>query len=592
MKRYKVYYNPTLNNNEGGYTPPSTDCPIEYIGWVNPLVFGITMKPNDIWTFHTKLPFVNEIEVTTADTANLQTIINNAPNYTRIIFRANGGLPTTYNVRQVLRPSGEKIVHLFGEKDSLGRNLITIDPTVQITSWTPSGALWVTTLPNNPASVEPVDYVTQDNGYFYDLPFNLIIDGVPFDPVADTATVQADPNNKFYYNDTTRELWIGINPSGRTILWSDSFTFFSSGSLGTESSNPADNCILEGFNLICFGGSNQHGSVLGGRIGFWGASKNYRPMLRWVYKDINVDWCRSGALRGKFGSHIINCKVTNSGSGVVTAGQIGQTSWDNGFRNPSIHEQSLINYYGAYCGWIMANDNVNRKLNRTWNTYHFECVGFKQGETNVRGLKANINGEWFDNCYMFLMKNCKYLFCQDSGVFVEISQHGLIEDCEFIEFNANLNSTNNSAGIYNSSSNYMVYRNNKFVVISTAGSTKARPFFIRQDDRGTGYTGAGSNWSDKPLGEWRSKFVTFENNFIEYLGTNGKLQISDSRTDALSPSYKRYLAGEVIIRNNTYKGATGNRYWAGGGAMSLATFQSLTDMNNNPTNWEQGTVLI
>jgi len=584
MKRFKVFYNPTLNNNEGGYPTVSNDVPIEYVGWVNPLVFNITMKPNDIWTFHTRLPFVNEIEITKADEFNVQNIIDSAPNYTRIIFKSNGGNPTIYKTAN-LKPNNGKIIHLFGEKDSLGNNLITIDTSLQLTSWTVSGGLWVTTLSSNPNSVEqPPNYTAVWDGYYYDLPFHLEVDGIPFDPVASTTEVTNNPGEKFYYNNTTKELYIGINPTGKTILWARDFTFFSSGGIIPHSSNAADNCIVEGFNITRLGGSNQSGSAVGGPLGRWDASKNHRPMLRWVYKDLNVFLCRSGSLRNKFGSHTVNCRVTNCGVGVVTAGQISQTSWDNGFNQSAINvnEISTINYFGSYCGWSHAEGSLARKLNRVWQTLHLDCVSFRQGYCSYKTLLSSVCGEWFDNCYYATLKRCKYIEAYSNGIFVEISHYVKVEDCEIIECDNSMTSLDNGGGIYNSSSNYTEYRRNLFICRSTNVGTRVRPIHIHQDDRGTGY-----------LGEWRSKFVTFENNIIRYLGTNGRLQVNSARADSPNPSYKAYVSGEVIIRNNTYYGATGNRYHVGGtGTINFSTFSSLTDNNNVPFNWEQGSVLL
>ena len=591
MRRLRVIYNPTLNSNQGGYPTPPSNTAIEYVGWVNPAIF-YTLKNTDKWSFEVPRPN-NIIEVTTANEANIQTIIDTAPNYTRIIFKAISGLPTTYRTGN-LKPNSGKIIQLFGEKDAQGRKLITIDNSIVLTGFVLDTGLYKKTSVSAPSNIEiSPDYTPNPNGFYSQLPFNLLVNGIPYDPVASTAEVTAQPNDKFYYNSTTNELWLGFDPTGIEIRWATNDNFFSSG--GTVafnvSNNPCDNVVIDGFIIKYLGGTNQFGSSIGGRTGNWDISKNYIPMLRWLIRDVNVEWCRAGGIRNKFGSHIINCTTSNCGGGLMTSGIFGIQPFDSGY-SPNVNEISILKgNKRQFNGWIMAEvtSGLNQKLNRSYQTYHQDHTSYKDGVTNVRGLQSDVAGEWFDNCYYITMRGCRYIECGGSGIFMEISYYGDIQNCDFIRCDiVQAEPLGNAAGgIYNSSSRYMSYKNNYFEISATsASSNKPRPLHLRNGDRGSGY-----------LGLWESRNVEFSNNRIKYLGNNGRMQFSSTAVaDALVPPSLNWTGKNIEIKNNTYENALAltNRYWGltTSASMSLANLQALLDNNSIPFNWEQGSVLI
>lgn len=591
MRRFRVTYNPTIDNNKGGYPSPPSNTAIDYVGWVNPKIF-FTLKPQDRWIFEVPKPD-NIIEITTADEANIQSIIDNAPNYTRIIFKANSGLPTTYKTGN-LKPNNGKIIQLFGEKDALGRKLITIDNSVVLTGFTLDGSLWKKTSVSAPSNIEvSPDYNPNPNGFYSQLPFLLLVDGVPFDPVASTAEVDTEPNDKFYYDNSNGDLWLGFNPTGKEIRWATNDNFFSSGGQGANgiANNPADNVVVRGFIVKYLAGTNQFGSSIGGRTGNWGLSENYRPMQRWLIMDVEVQWCRAGGIRNKFGSHTINCTTSNCGGGLMTAGVIGQNSWDAGYR-PHIEEWSIFRgNRREFNGWIMAEvtSGLNQKLNRSYQTLHIDHTSYKDGKTNVRGLQSDVSGEWFDNCYYIVMRGCRYIENGGSGIFMEISYYGDIQFCDFIRCDSvQAEPLGNAAGgIYNSTSRYMKYENNYFEILpSIATSNKARPLHLRNSDRGTGY-----------LGLWESRDFSFSKNRIKYLGDRGRIQFTASASsDTLVPSYLNWTDKNIVIQENIYENAQAlaNRYWGlnSGSSMSLAALQALLDNNGNPFEWEKDTILI
>jgi hypothetical protein len=375
---------------------------VVYVGHIKPSELGIVMDNGDVWKQDVTRPA--EIVDWLPNSQTFASVSSGKATNTRYRIMSVGGVATEYRDVNINLASKEGI-QFFGETGVNGVNLITLNGSTLLTSWSLVGGYYecaASSIINQNViagmeSSAAYDSSRNTSAYSFNQIETLYKDDVPL--IGKSSKVNVLANNEFYFDGV--KVYVLFNPTANKMEFTKYDTFVHCGLYAggaTTSSDCASNVVISNLNITKYGG-NIFGSVVGNRNFSYSSGKAYAsgtPMFGWVLQYINSYNNRGAGLFFMTKGTIRYCKsYQNGANGVISSiGAATDTSLSGSVYGYIYGNTVFENNFSGYTNAGASGVAGGLKLT--------ECIGIKVYDNNIYRNGKSIFGDyptdglWFD----------------------------------------------------------------------------------------------------------------------------------------------------------------------------------------------------
>jgi hypothetical protein len=426
-----------FDGSTGTYPAKNSGEWIIYHGHINPAELSLTnYNVNDVWIFEEPKPA--KIVQWLPNSQSFASVSSGQPTNTRYKIMSLGGVATEYRDVSVLMSSLEGI-QFFGETGADGSNLITLNGSALLTSWSLVGGYYEclasARLNQTISSTETsAYYVSAKSATAVSQVETLYSDDIPLIP--QTAKVNVLTNNDFYWDGT--KVYVLFNPAAKKMEFTKyDAAFYSSLWAGgnTTSSDSVSCAVISNLNITKYGGNNLI-SAIGSRNMKYTTGKPYANGTQqwgWLIQNCNAYLNRGNGIHLFSKSTIRNCKSYNNGAKGICG-------------NSDITDTYLPNVYGYVRGNTVYQNNFAGYTNTGGNATsgNIKITNFSklkvEGNNIYRGGKSFYgdylcDGLWFDvYCNNIQVRNNRLIGNVGNGFTYELC-NDLVFEYNFIHSN-------------------------------------------------------------------------------------------------------------------------------------------------------------